>query len=47
MSAYEKSKVETHETKLAVEMESHPLNSSDQISILDILQTFKRACNNM
>lgn len=47
MSANDKSKVDVREKKLMVEMESHQFNSADPVSILDLLQTFKRACNNL
>lgn len=47
MSAYKISKVDNRKTKLTVEMESHLLNATDTISILDFLQTFKRACKSL
>lgn len=47
INAYDKSKVDSRKKRLKVEIDSHMLNPADPISILDFLQTFKRACNNI
>lgn len=47
MSAYDKSKVERRKKKFAVEIESHLFNSTEHISILDFILTFKRAWKNL
>lgn len=47
MSSCDKSSINKRKKKVAVEMESHLFDPADPISILDFLQTFRRACNSL
>lgn len=47
MSSYENSHVNSWNKKLTVEMESYLLNHTGPTLVLDFLQTFWRACNNL